>query len=148
MLTHFCGPVFNSMAFHFRPALGQIAELVPLQHAISHWGEIWAARPPPGKRSAFGTPSTESVSFTSQREMWKRLGFMKHAHEFWMLSRIIVDRLAASQLRVVDAGDAPEDARRKGHVSGEIPDQYDQGDMNQLRTLILGAIRASLSSEE
>ncbi|EXJ75824.1 uncharacterized protein A1O5_00331 [Cladophialophora psammophila CBS 110553] len=140
--------VFNSMAFHFRPALGQIAELVPLQHAISHWGEIWAARPPPGMRSAFGTSSTEPVSFTSQREMWKRLGFMKHAHEFWMLSRIIVERLVASQRHVVHAGDISDHARRQGQVSGEIPDQYDRGDMNQLRTLILGAIRSTLSSKE
>lgn len=136
------------MAFHFRPALGPVAEIVPLQHAISHWGEIWAARPPPGKRSAFGTSSMEPVSFTSQREMWKRLGFMKHAHEFWMLSHIIVERLVASQRRFVHAGDISEDARQQGQICGEIPDQYDQGDMNQLRTLILGAIASTMSSKE
>lgn len=135
------------MAFHFRPALGHIADIVPLQHAISNWGEIWAARPPPGKRSAFGTSSTESVSFISQREMWKRLGFMKHAHEFWMLSQIIVERLVASQRHVVHAGAISEDARQQGQVSGEILDQYDQGDMNQLRTLILGAIASTVSSK-
>ncbi len=142
------------MAFHFRPTLGQTAELIPLQNAISHWGEIWTARPPPGNRTAFGTPSSETVSFPQQHEMWKRLGFMKHAHEFWMLSRIMVERFALSPGPVVLASynggalASPESDHKKGRRDStlEVLDRYDQNDMDHLRITILKAINSSSSS--
>lgn len=124
------------MAFHFRPTLGQATEMLPLRNAISHWGDIWTSRPAAGHRSAFGTPSTETVSFTERSEMWKRLGFMKHAHEFWMLSRIIVDRIVSSQGYLVEADN---EVRGTGNLSASALDQYGQESMDQLRTTILAA---------
>jgi hypothetical protein len=147
------------MAFHFRPTLGQTAELalVPLQNAISHWGDIWAARPAAGQRSSFGTPSAEPVSLERWNEMWKRVGFMRHAHEFWMVSRIIVDRTAtATQGRrdgLLENEKGPQvDVGRIGRAGIGSPkplthacvlDKYDQSSMDHLRIMILTAVRSS-----
>ena len=131
------------MAFHFRPTLGQITELVPLQTAIVHWGDVWNSRPAAGARSAFGTPSAEMDSFATRNEMWKRVGFMKHAHEFWMLSRIIVDRIASSQTYALEADHGSCTARGVGNLGASVMDQYDRESMEQLRTTILAAARPS-----
>jgi hypothetical protein len=136
------------MAFHFRPTLGQTTALVPLQNAITHWGDIWTARPAAGARSAFGTPSAEKDSFATRNEMWKRVGFMKHAHEFWMLSRIIVDRIASSQTNALEADHGSCMARGAGDLVAGVMDQYDRESMEQLRTTILAAARPQLVLKE
>ena len=71
--------------------------------------------------------------------MWKRIGFMKHAPEFWMLSRVIVERVASCQGRlqatemVSDAG--PWGESQKAYAL----DNYDVTSMDQLRATILAA---------
>jgi hypothetical protein len=99
-----------------------------------------------GERSAFGTPSREVVSLKERNEVWKRVGFIKHAHEFWTLSRIIIDRIASSQVCSLDSDKMVCGSDRAASTYTLV--DYDQPSMDQLRTTILAAIQPRLLSDE
>ena len=73
---------------------------------------------------------------------------MKHAHEFWMLSRIIVDRIASSQTYALAADHGSCMARGARDLDAGVMDQYDRESMEQLRTTILAAARPQLVLKE
>lgn len=67
--------------------------------------------------------------------MWQRVGFCRHAGDFWLLASVKVDRLSvaeAEQHRATRGELVPDDSEQ----SDPILPQYDQTSMRQVNELI------------
>lgn len=72
-------------------------------------------------------------------EMWKRIGFMRHAPEYWLLASAIMDRISAldarqqqNSARAAQNGSEPVD----NEPVDPILNKYDQTSMRQVNDLI------------
>lgn len=71
--------------------------------------------------------------------MWKRTGFLRHAPEYWMLAKLIVERIWA-KAELHDS--PPEDFPLPGHVATQegpsepLLGKYDDTSMKQVNDLI------------
>jgi hypothetical protein len=66
-------------------------------------------------------------------DMWKRVGFMRHAHEFWLLANLIVDRMTLDG--VTEPGPIPDITGHRATADTVLP-EYDQNNMRQVNELI------------
>ncbi|GFG07768.1 hypothetical protein IFM61392_05026 [Aspergillus lentulus] len=75
----------HSLTFHLQNSLVFESTLAPVQTGLENWRRIWNARQPEDKDIP-DEPQT----------IWKKIGFVRYAPEFWHLARIIVARIIAS----------------------------------------------------
>lgn len=74
--------------------------------------------------------TTVDESHIVPKNMWQRVGFCRHAGDFWLLAKIKVDRLSAA------------DAAQNGSATRAVEDtdpilnKYDQTSMRQVNDLI------------
>lgn len=68
--------------------------------------------------------------------LWRRVGFMRHSPEYWLLGKLLVDRLSTS----TDSLRAPESTvpDASGSAHEPILTRYDQTSMLQVNDLITG----------
>lgn len=84
-----------------------------VENGLTNWKHVWEKMPP---LQGYDCPAN----------MWKRIGFMQHAKEFWLLANIILDRfrrLQSDETGVAEPG--------RGVLHG-----YDETDMSQMNGLI------------
>ncbi len=125
------------MTFHIRPAFGQYEHPAAMWNGVKNWKIIWNCKPREPGAYLFGIPSLETQSITQPGILWKRIGFMKHAPEFWLHSRIMLERVTDRRDHIStevdsDLGDLWHGQNESSHVS----DIYDLADMGQLNDLI------------
>jgi hypothetical protein len=72
----------------------------------------------------------------AESDMWKREGIMKHAQEYWLLARIMLERKASSQ-QEREVGDGRSNFNSELH-DDVLPEQekYDETSMSQLNALL------------
>ncbi|KAF4256119.1 hypothetical protein CNMCM8812_007317 [Aspergillus fumigatus] len=75
----------HSLTFHLQNSLVFESTLAPVQTGLENWRRIWNARQPEDK----DIPD-------EPQSLWKKIGFVRYAPEFWHLARIIVARIIAS----------------------------------------------------
>lgn len=84
-----------------------------VENGLANWNRVWKKIPP-------------LQEYDCPANMWKRVGFMRHATEFWLLANIILDRFRRLQN---DETDVAEPGRGVLH-------KYDEIDMSQMNGLI------------
>jgi len=90
-----------------------------------------------GANNSVGEEASRSSFDVSQ--MWKRVGFTRHAPEFWLLAKIVLERLEADRRQ-------PEGTHSSGNECGNIIDvlslgspvldKYDETSMGQVNDII------------
>ncbi|GIJ85676.1 hypothetical protein Asppvi_004537 [Aspergillus pseudoviridinutans] len=75
----------HSLTFYLQNSLVFESTLAPVQTGLENWRRIWNARQPEDK----DIPD-------EPQSIWKKIGFVRYAPEFWHLARIIVARIIAS----------------------------------------------------
>jgi hypothetical protein len=90
MLIILCRNIANdiavhSLTFYLQNSLVFESTLAPVQTGLDNWRRIWNARQPEDKDIP-DQPQT----------IWKKIGFVRYAPEFWHLARIVVARIIAS----------------------------------------------------
>ena len=68
------------------------------------------------------------------QNMWKRIGFMRHAYEFWLLANLILDRIS-SQATISEYGIGLP-SREQDTLTQSVLPEYDQNNMRQVNELI------------
>ncbi|KAF7586907.1 hypothetical protein BBP40_008037 [Aspergillus hancockii] len=97
---------------------------IPVQTGLENWRRIWNARVP-----------EDSYTLEHPQTLWKKIGFVRYAPEFWHLARIIVARIQSESLdEQKSAPRAPVELFR-----------YDHTDMLDVNELIMEYRRPSLS---
>lgn len=107
---------FHVMIFNLEPELGSELQFQPILNGISNWKSVWNRRLLNHDEENFDVIITSSTCQTDQFQqkeygissdshpIWKRPGFWRHASEYWLLSRIFVERMISS-CRSLEAAD-------------------------------------------
>lgn len=135
----------HSLVFHHQNTFSGHNSIQCVQDALQGWRHVWQIytthfshddrhMPLPPPRNGESIPP---------QDMWRRLGFMRHAEEYWLLAKLIVDSLAhrKSGFAVVGA-----EARIPGslftrdsaetHEARPLLRNYDETSMQQVNELI------------
>lgn len=65
--------------------------MTPVQTGLENWRRIWNKRIPEDE----GLPETPE-------NLWKQVGFLRHASEFWHLARIMAGKIISSNGETMD----------------------------------------------
>lgn len=145
--------VLHYIIFQHQNLFGVIGQLVPIRNGLRNWIAIWemyfdtwSASPPHGmvQEDAL-TPDT----------MWKRVGFVRHTPEYWLLGSLLTDRIASETSGAGEEKnpqsilDHPSNSASVGTVAESITrnpilDKYDQTSMRQVNDLISGFQRVQM----
>ncbi|KAE8407021.1 hypothetical protein BDV37DRAFT_269450 [Aspergillus pseudonomiae] len=109
----------HALIFSLQNSLIFESTFTPVQTGLENWGRIWNKRIPEDRY----TPDDPHT-------IWKKIGFVRYAAEFWHLARIIVAR--------VQSGSLPK--------SQTDLSRYDHTDMVDVNGLIMEYRRMSLSA--
>lgn len=124
----FMAHALNSLIFQYQNSLGWEGQLVPINNALGNWKAAWKQY---AEHFAMRSHhSTNETTILEPRNMWKRIGFSRHASEYWLLVKLIHDRISAEiQTGATRADTADESAKA-------ILDRYDETSMRQVNDLI------------
>ncbi|EXJ91674.1 hypothetical protein A1O3_00224 [Capronia epimyces CBS 606.96] len=128
---------FHSFLFNIDPVFGSDAQFETLRNAITNWMVVWDLRFEPGFSDCYGTHDPLGPQcMTEPDKPWKRIGFYRNAPEYWLLARIMLEKVESSR-QTANAGESllgREDWRRTG-VS-PILSRFDETSMDQVNDLI------------
>lgn len=103
--------------------------------ALSNWKMVWEAyssqvsnHPPHAM-----VPRDQAIPGLN---MWKRIGFMRHSPEFWLLATVVVDRLSPPGARTEPSTSSGNAISGMKHAAGPLLAEYDQTSMRQVNDLI------------
>lgn len=125
-------PAFHSLLFLQQNSfVTEDCRIVRL--ALSNWHLVWetytdqlSTSPP----HAMVLPK----DFIPGENMWKRVGFMRFAPEFWLLTNVVVDRIIAANRLPPSFDQAVADGSTES--TDPILRKYDQTSMRQVNDLI------------
>ncbi|KAJ5524265.1 hypothetical protein N7513_009384 [Penicillium frequentans] len=103
----------HSLMFHLHNSLVFESTLAPVQTGLENWRQIWIER----------VPEDEGMPDTAQN-LWKQVGFLRRASEFWHLARIMADKIISTSCDDDDL-----------EVNTKLS-KYDQTDMEDVNGLI------------
>lgn len=109
-------------------SFGHEPQLTPIRNALSNWIRIWHMMSP-------GATFTMNRSSSSAQDLWKRTGFMRHAAEFYLLAKIMVEHVELCQRDRTSA-----QGRSSLLASAPKPygfEKYDETSMQQVNDLIV-----------
>ncbi len=129
------------MIFHHQNLLGVEGQLVPIRNGLRNWINIWERY---FESWLPTTPGGMPDNGNSLETMWKRVGFIRHSAEYWLLGSLLTDRISAthaSQGQSADRsllGDVTESRgiQTQRSTIDPILDKYDQTSMRQVNDLI------------
>ncbi|KAJ6070251.1 hypothetical protein N7467_011570 [Penicillium canescens] len=112
----------HSLMFHLQNSLIFETTLAPVQTGLENWRRIWDKRIP----EDIDIPETPET-------IWKLVGFLRHASEFWHLARI-------KSAKIISAADDDQTENEDTHEAS----RYDHTDMGDVNGLIMEYRRMNL----
>ncbi|KAJ5089197.1 hypothetical protein N7532_007881 [Penicillium argentinense] len=116
----------HSLMFHLHNSLVFESTLAPIQTGLENWHHIWNVRIPEDN----DIPDIPG-------NLWKQVGFLRHASEFWHLARLLLGKMISSSHS--DHDELEETTQQMSRY-----DHSDMGDVNELimdyRRMELGVV--------
>ena len=129
---------FHTLIFQYQNAIVGNGQLAAISQGLNNWRKIWEQYS--NKQSS--TPPHVMVPPENVRtgNGWQRIGFMRYSPEYWLLARLMVDRLQHSELMQMEDY-MPTSSNNSATSRGPAildPDltEYDQTSMQQVNELI------------
>lgn len=135
----------HSLIFHYQNSLGCHGQLIPVRNAIHNWREAWLIYQAQSlMKPRYSTVGEEEVSC---RDLWRRIGFIRHAAEYWLLASFMLEKISKKRSdETVRGGDHRQNeggASTAGDdSSGATPTvepmlgKYDETSMQQVHDLL------------
>lgn len=124
---------FHALIFQHQNSFGGHDQLRAVRNGLDNWKLVWETY---SDEFSFSPPHVMVNRDTlSPNELWKRVGFMRHSAEYWLLAKLLVDRLASSDGSMSSSDPAMIDG---GATHEPILTRYDQTSMLQVNDLITG----------
>jgi hypothetical protein len=131
------------MIFQHQNSLGVVGQLVPIRNGLRNWIAVWEQY---FDSWSLSYPQDASLPLET---MWKRMGFIRFAPEYWLLGVLLTNRISGattqSQDQSQDVGDAGRSSLPRSAAAGSsaqiksvepILEKYDQTSMRQVNDLI------------
>lgn len=122
-------------------SFGDDGNLGAIHNALLNWQNVWElylqqhSSSPPHVMVECNSPTL------LPQDMWKRVGFMRHAYEFWLLANLITERMTRKSTPdfVLDF-----DSAEFGATVEPVLNKFDQNNMRQVNELIASFQQARL----
>jgi hypothetical protein len=131
------------MIFQYQNSLGVAGQLVPIRNGLRNWIAVWEQY-----FDSWSSSYPQDASLPLET-MWKRMGFIRFAPEYWLLGILLTDRISATttqaQDKIHDGVDANGTPLQNPAIAGSsvqakpvepILEKYDQTSMRQVNDLI------------
>lgn len=105
----------------------------PLRYAINNWRRAWQERHTSPAFPIFHADELKDLDQFAPDDVWKRTGFIRHAPEYWLLARVVVER----QAKLAAASGASRKGKEKGAGKiGGLLMKFDETSMEQVNSLM------------
>lgn len=125
------------MIFQTQQTFNIQATLLPLSHALDNWINIWQVYSGGLQHLSVHDPLAGEAITPSN--MWKRIGFSRFADEYWLLAKLITEKMKMSAQR----SDPHSRPAALGAAASNMPSddeailtKYDETSMRQVNSLI------------
>ncbi|KAF2181346.1 hypothetical protein K469DRAFT_262032 [Zopfia rhizophila CBS 207.26] len=78
-----------AMTFRVETSLFDKGEGALIQTGLRHWRKLWP--------SPYRDDELAKMGLDADRTRWKRVGFMRYAPEFWLLTHLVLDRTRSKE---------------------------------------------------
>ncbi|KAF3046863.1 hypothetical protein E8E12_003778 [Didymella heteroderae] len=125
---------FHILIFQRMNSFGDDGNLGAIHNALHNWRAVWELY----VHKYSTEPPHAMVECNSTRlhlhDMWRRVGFTRHAHEFWLLANLLTQRMDHNLVRRSDhLEQGPHD---RGVDMDPVLSEFDQNNMQQVNELI------------
>lgn len=128
---------FHVLLFHVDPGFGSDSQCQVLRNAICNWRSIWNMRLEDNFEDLCGIRNLlRAQSAPEANASWKRIGFMRNAPEYWLLARIILERLESTQQSLDAAESLSGQSGWRYNLTASVLPKYDETSMDQLNEFI------------
>ena len=115
--------------------------LAPLRHALTNWKQVWLLHESSPENLGADVLANEKASRGSlnPREMWKRVGFMRNAPEFWLLAKIVLERLESDHRQEEETNSFVDSSGKRTDnlpLGSPVLEKYDETSMGQVNHII------------
>ncbi|KAF5560791.1 C2H2 transcription factor [Fusarium phyllophilum] len=129
---------FHALIFQHQNSFGGHDQLQAVRNALDNWKSSWETY---SDKFSFSPPHVMVDRHNVATEnLWRRVGFMRHSPEYWLLGKLLVDRLSTSGDSLGSPESTVPDATGSAHEP--ILTRYDQ------TTLIAPALDGSFELKE
>jgi len=132
----------HALVFHHQSTFSCHGSLDGIKTVLDSWSSVWQTYMEQFSGDQRHSPIPLGSQDLDPDEMWKRVGFMRHAEEYWLLAKLMVDNISRSE-------EAPEYTNQSFPGHGRIPlnaaegrsgtpllHEYDKTSMEQVNALI------------
>ncbi|OQU99857.1 Fungal specific transcription factor domain-containing protein [Cladophialophora immunda] len=133
----------HSLIFHHQSSFSCQGSLDPIHSALQSWRKVWHVYLGRFSRDSRHSTVKCDIDHLAPDDMWRRVGFMRHAHEYWYLANLMVERLSApppaeaAETAVETSKQAQSPLSASGNETiSPLLDKYDETSMQQVNTLI------------
>ncbi|RKK96926.1 hypothetical protein BFJ71_g7496 [Fusarium oxysporum] len=123
---------FHALIFQHQNSFGGHDQLQAVRNALDNWKSAWETY---SDEFSFSPPHVMVDRHNVATEnLWRRVGFMRHSPEYWLLGKLLIDRLSSDSFGSLES--TVPDASGSAHEP--ILTRYDQTSMLQVNDLITG----------
>lgn len=136
----------HSLVFQHQNSIGACTNLTAIRHALDNWKPIWEHY----RAHLSSSPPHNMIpgDVLTPENAWRRIGFSRHAHEYWLLASVITDRIESADPS--GKGRGPGERLVEAAAEGGGPDpiltRYDQTSMRQVNDLIADFQKVQINS--
>ncbi|KAH6884843.1 hypothetical protein B0T10DRAFT_577204 [Thelonectria olida] len=114
----------HEVMFYLRTSFASHSELSPVQTGLDRWIKLWDQ----------GTHLQELMNRTHPacNEMWKRVGFFRHADEYWLLAKLMLERWKS---KTEGDSEGPNSILLENDTDS-LEASYDESDMKNIHQMI------------
>ncbi|RGP78351.1 hypothetical protein FLONG3_3487 [Fusarium longipes] len=125
---------FHALLFQHQNSFGGHDQLQAVYNALDNWKSVWETY---SDELSFSPPHVlVNRQDISPGDLWRRVGFMRHSPEYWLLAKLLVDRLSTPLDTIPSSDETLVEATSATHEP--ILTRYDQTSMLQVNDLITG----------
>lgn len=122
------------MVFQSQQVFGYDDHMTPIRTGLDNWIKVWGIYM--YRYSITQRHSPRPIGEDDLDSMWQRIGFYHSSDEYWMLAKLMVDRVTTSKHHERDQalkdGFSTDDARARDGLLAK----YDETSMSQVNELI------------
>lgn len=132
----------HALVFHHQSTFSCHGSLDSTKTVLESWRNVWQAYIDKFSVDQRHSPIPLGSPDLEPEEMWKRVGFMRHAEEYWLLAKLMVDNISRNEETPVHTNQSVSDHGRiflnaaEGRSVTPLLHEYDETSMEQVNALI------------
>ncbi|KPI40268.1 uncharacterized protein AB675_7445 [Cyphellophora attinorum] len=134
----------HALIFHFRSSLSCRGSLEDVKRCLDNWHTVWQVYTDKLATDPRHALAVAGTGICPPEQMWKRIGFMRHAGQYWTLAKLMIEKLTL--LRPIRQNTDDNESSDRGQTtpayiaestrSEVLLDKYDETSMRQVNDLI------------